>query len=107
MPCANRGSRYPTPRPHRLDELCVERFYFVGTTVRCFMLPDVETNAVKVNSSPLSSLMITEDLPLISTSSEEVQLALVNVGSTIFPILFKDALKASAILGLKIESKSS
>ena len=51
--------------------------------------------------------MITEDLPLISTSSGEVQLALVNVGSTILPILFKDALKASAILGLKMESKSS
>jgi hypothetical protein len=50
---------------------------------------------------------ITEDLPLISTSSEEAQVALVNVGSTILPILFKEALKASAILGLKIESKSS
>ena len=74
--------------------------------MRCFTLPDVETNAVKVNSSPLSSLMITEDLPLISTSSEEVQLALINVGSTILPILFKEALKASAILGLKMESRS-
>ena len=48
-----------------------------------------------------------EDSPLISTSSSEVQLALVNVGRTILPTLFKDALKASATLGLKIESKSS
>src|SRR5260370_42513402 len=51
--------------------------------------------------------MITTDSPLISTSSGEVQRALVNVGSTILPTLFKDALKASAILGLKMESRSS
>jgi hypothetical protein len=51
--------------------------------------------------------MITTDSPLISTSSAEVQRALVNVGSTILPTLFKDALKASAILGLKMESRSS
>ena len=51
--------------------------------------------------------MITTDSPLISTSSREVQRALVNVGSTILPTLFKDALKASAILGLKMESRSS
>jgi hypothetical protein len=36
----------------------------------------------------------------------EAELALVNVGSTILPILFKDALKASAIFGLRMESRS-
>ena len=43
------------------------------------------TDAVKVNSSPSPSLIITTDSPLISTSSAEVQRALINVGSTIFP----------------------
>src|SRR5271165_969930 len=83
------------------------RLYFVGITVRCFTLPVFETEAVNVNSSPPLSLMTAEDSPLISTSSGEVQRALVKVGSTILPTLFKDALKASAILGLKTESRSS
>src|ERR1700738_369674 len=83
------------------------RFYLFGTTVRCCMVPDFETEAVNVNLSPSSSLMITTDSPLISTSSGEVQRALVNVGITILPTLFRDALEASAILDLKMESRSS
>src|SRR5260370_22284819 len=83
------------------------RFYLFVTTVRCCTVPDFETEAVNVNSSPASSLMIPTDLPLISPSSEECQRALVNVGSTILPTLFKDALKASAIFGFKIESRFS
>jgi hypothetical protein len=39
--------------------------------------------------------MVTEESPLISTSSEDIQRALVKVGSTILPTLFKDALKAT------------
>ena len=50
--------------------------------------------------------MFNTDSILISTSYGEVQRALVNVGSTILQNLFKDALKAFAILGLKMESRS-
>ena len=44
------NGRVTLGRKVSIDALCEERSYFVGTTVRCFTLPDFETNAVKVNS---------------------------------------------------------
>ena len=41
--------------------------YFVGATVRLFTLADFETSAVKVNLSPPSLLIITEDFNVSST----------------------------------------
>src|SRR5580704_19160217 len=73
--------------------------YFV-IIARSLILPFFETTAVNWNSSPESSLMMTVDSPLISTSSGDIQRALLNVGRTTFPTLFNDALKAVANLAL-------
>ena len=67
-----------------------------GVMLRSLIFPVLETTAVNPKSSPESSLMITVDSPLISTSSGDIQRALLNVGRTTFPTLFRDALKAVA-----------
>src|ERR1700743_1045778 len=100
----------PTDRlwpTHTVDRALPITSHPFGVLLRSLIFPVFETTAVNPKSSPESSLMITVDSPLISTSSGDIQRALLKVGRTTLPTLFKDALKAVASLARKSVSRSS
>jgi hypothetical protein len=65
--------------------------------------PDFETETINVNSSPSSSLMITTDSPLISTSSGEVPASDGKRGEHNFANLIQRCVKSFRDLGFKNE----